>query len=74
MTEETVTAAADAAQRFSDIAEQLLASGHTYITGNALTGELRRASMDLTRRLAEMRRPMRLAERSSSSLWPLVLA
>ena len=48
------------AQRFLAKAEDVLALNHhdrTYADSSKYTGSLRRASMDLTRALAEMRRP-----------------
>jgi hypothetical protein len=62
MTQESVKKAQDAARIFNARARNVLASeeakrwgGHIY-TGAKQTGALRRASMELTRALAEMRK------------------
>lgn len=59
MTERGVIEALKACERFKDLSDKLLESvGSSYAwptVGTSLSGEVRRASMDLTRRLAEMR-------------------
>lgn len=57
----TLQAAIAEAERFLDLARELQAqSNHTswsFITGTRASGATRRASMDLTRALADLRRP-----------------
>ena len=61
MNTRTLTTAIAAAERFLDLARELQAqAGHAdwiYVTGTAASGATRRASMDLTRALADLRRP-----------------
>lgn len=60
MNRRTVNAAIKAAEDFIDAARaakaELEESNH-WVVGTKNTGALRRASMDLTRRLADMRKP-----------------
>lgn len=47
------------ARRFYEKAKQLEKdSAETYFTGSALSGSVKRASMDLTRALADLRKPL----------------
>lgn len=61
MNTRTLKAAIAAAERFLHLAKELQEQAeHTdwlYITGTAASGATRRASMDLTRALADLRRP-----------------
>lgn len=61
MTQESLIAARIEAERFVRLAKQLEAevetSDYDTIFGNRTSGSVRRASMDLTRALADMRRP-----------------
>lgn len=58
MTKETVTNAMQAAYTFLEYAKRVEFHEAGFTTsGPKLTGGLRRASMELTRRLAEMRKP-----------------
>ena len=60
MTTDSITDAVFAAKAFLRAAERLAAmigSDEYPVSGTKYTGALRRASMDLTRALAEMRRP-----------------
>lgn len=58
----TLQAAITEAERFLDLARELQAQAKStdwsYIQGTAASGATRRASMDLTRALADLRRPM----------------
>jgi hypothetical protein len=59
----TLQAAIAEAERFLDLARELHAEHPTaataaFITGTRASGATRRASMDLTRALADLRRPM----------------
>lgn len=60
MNKRTITKAIEEAKRFiyaaKDVQDELASSGH-YIVGTKKSGTLRRASLDLTRALADMRRP-----------------
>jgi len=60
MNQKTLQAAIIEAERFLDLAKELhMQSDHdplTYIRGTALSGAVRRASMDLTRALANLKR------------------
>jgi len=60
MNQKTLQAAISEAQRFLDLAKDLhMQSAHDhliYIRGTARSGAVRRASMDLTRALADLRR------------------
>lgn len=60
MTERGVIEAFKACERFKDLADKLLGDVGNHNAwppvGTALSGEVRRASMDLTRKLAEMRK------------------
>ena len=60
MNQKTLQAAISEAQRFLDLAKDLhMQSTHDdliYIRGTARSGAVRRASMDLTRALADLRR------------------
>jgi|LakMenEpi03Aug12_release.lakeMendotaPanAssembly.Ray.scaffolds.fasta_scaffold4476772_1 hypothetical protein len=63
MNTRTLQAAIAEAERFLDLARELQAqqrngNGNVYFTASKATGATRRASMDLTRVLAELRRPM----------------
>jgi hypothetical protein len=58
----TLQAAIAEAERFLDLARELQAEqrsgpGGGYFTASRITGATRRASMDLTRALADLRRP-----------------
>lgn len=58
MTKSTLQEAHSLARRFQQEAEALFASSHSahgYIHGSKLSGQVRRTSMDLTRKLAELR-------------------
>ena len=61
MNQKTLQAAISEAQRFLDLAKDLhMQSAHIDwidIQGTARSGAVRRASMDLTRALADLRRP-----------------
>lgn len=61
MNQKTLQAAISEAQRFLDLAKDLhWQSAHDhliYIRGTARSGAVRRASMDLTRALADLRKP-----------------
>ena len=58
MNREQIRSAADLAEEFADLARRVSAGPDSqYICGTKLTGQLRRASLDLTRKLADMRRP-----------------
>jgi hypothetical protein len=47
------------AKRFYEKAKELDKEGKdTYFTGSALSGAVKRASMDLTRALADLRKPL----------------
>lgn len=47
------------AKRFYEKAKELdKDGGDSYLTGTALTGAVKRASMDLTRALADLRKPL----------------
>lgn len=62
MNTRTLQAAIAEAERFLDLARELQAqASHTdwiYVQGTAASSATRRASMDLTRALADLRRPM----------------
>lgn len=64
MNTQTLQAAIADAERFLDLARKLQieqragGSGGGYFTASRITGATRRASMDLTRALADLRRPM----------------
>ena len=61
MNQKTLQAAISEAQRFLDLAKDLhMQSAHIdwiYIQGTARSRAVRRASMDLTRALADLRKP-----------------
>ncbi len=60
MTEQKINVAINAAKLFIKSAEDLkkeLGPGQFIVVGTKLSGACRRASMELTRALAEMRRP-----------------
>ena len=58
MNTESVRRVAEAAAEVTDLAAEVATLPDiTFITGSKLTSQLRRRSMDLTRLLAEMRRP-----------------
>ena len=48
------------ARRFHEKAKELdkVGGNDSYLTGTALTGAVKRASMDLTRALADLRKPL----------------
>ena len=48
------------ARRFYEKAKELdkVGGNDSYLTGTALTGAVKRASMDLTRALADLRKPL----------------
>ena len=62
MRESTLLAAVRAAERFLESAEaarlRIASDGMLLITGCKETAEVKRASMDLSRALSEMRRPL----------------
>ena len=61
MNTRTLQAAIAEAERFLDLARELQAEqrgASVYFTASKATGATRRASMDLTRALADLRRPM----------------
>ena len=61
MNARTLEAAIAEAERFLDRARELQSEqggAAVYFTGSRFTGATRRASMDLTRALADLRRPM----------------
>ena len=66
MNTQTLQAAITEAERFLDLARELQAESQPasqhhsgpWITAGRLSGATRRASMDLTRALADLRRPM----------------
>ncbi len=62
MNARTLQAAITEAERFLDLARELQPEfanrdGVVYCTGSKVSGATRRASMDLTRALADLRRP-----------------
>lgn len=61
MKPKTINESVKEAQRFIKLAKSVIdehkLSGYEGLYGSKATGALRRASMDLTRSLAEMRRP-----------------
>ncbi|GDX74728.1 hypothetical protein LBMAG40_13850 [Cyanobium sp.] len=58
MNARTLQAAINKAERFLDLARELQAHFHSgYFNGSKTSGATRRASMDLTRALADLRRP-----------------
>jgi hypothetical protein len=58
MTTRTLQTAINEAERFLDLARELQSdSANSYYTGSKTSGATRRASMDLTRALADLRRP-----------------
>jgi len=57
MNTRTLQAAIAEAERFLDLARELQTEQADF-TGSRITGATRRASMDLTRALADLRRPM----------------
>lgn len=62
MTKDTLAEAMRDAERFLRLAQEMMVEFETnnsewLIVGTALSGKTRRASMDLTRSLADMRRP-----------------
>ena len=61
MNTRTLQTAIAEAERFLDLARELQSEQRgaaVYFTGSRITGATRRASMDLTRALADLRRPM----------------
>jgi hypothetical protein len=61
MNTRTLQTAIAEAERFLDLARELQAEQRgacVYFTASKATGSTRRASMDLTRALADLRRPM----------------
>jgi hypothetical protein len=60
MNTKTLQAAIIEAERFLDLARELQTkeSGDVYFIGSRISGATRRASMDLTRALADLRRPI----------------
>ena len=61
MNTRTLQAAISEAERFLDLARELqdqLKESRGFVTGTRTSGSCRRASLDLTRALADMRRPL----------------
>ena len=62
MTPETITEAINEAKKFIRLANEAIVeheeSGNHAMWGTKKTGALRRSSMDLTRALSEMRKPL----------------